>query len=79
MLQNIIELCHLHGIKRQFTSHYNPHQNGIDERKNRTIMNMAQSMLKEKHLRNEYWREAVSCVVYILNRSPTKSVKDRVP
>ena len=42
-------------------------------------MNMARSMLKEKHIPNEYWGEVVACVVYILNRSLTKSVKDRVP
>ena len=42
-------------------------------------MNMARSMLKEKHLPNAYWGEAVACSVYILNRSPTKSVKNKVP
>ena len=42
-------------------------------------MNMARSMMKEKHLSNEHWGDAVTCSVYILNRSPTKSVKDRVP
>ena len=36
-------------------------------------------MLKEKHILNEYWVDAVIFSVYILNRSPTKSVKDRVP
>ena len=40
---------------------------------------MARSMLKEKHPPNEYWGEAVSCAVYIPNRSPTERVKDRVP
>ena len=42
-------------------------------------MNMARSMLKEKHLPNEYWGEALACSIYILNRSPTKSVKNKVP
>jgi len=35
-------------------------------------------MMKEKHLSNEYWGDTVTCSVYILNRSPTKSVKDQV-
>ena len=35
--------------------------------------------MKEKHLSNEYWGDVVTCLVYILNRSPTKTVKDRVP
>ena len=42
-------------------------------------MNMAQSMIKEKHISNEYWGDTVTCSVYILNIIPTKSVKDRVP
>ena len=63
----------MNGIKRQFTTRYTPQQNGIVERKNRTIMEMARSMMKAKHLPNESW------VVYILIHSPTKSVKDKVP
>ena len=78
MLTNFIDFCHLHGIKRQFTARYTPHQNGIAERKNWTIMDMARSMLKEKHLPNEYWGEVVGFDVYILNRSSMKSMKERV-
>eukprot|EP01018_Ginkgo_biloba_P000406 Gb_07443 [translate_table: standard] len=36
-------------------------------------------MLKSKNLPNDYWAEAVATVVYILNRSPTKSVKNITP
>ena len=42
-------------------------------------MDMVRSMLKEKHLTNEYWDEFVHCVEYILNRFPTKEVMNRVP
>ena len=74
-----VNFCRLNGIKRQFTTRYTPQQNGVEERKNRKIMNMARSMLKAKHLSNDFWGEAVSCSIYILNRSATKSVKDKVP
>ena len=47
--------------------------------KNRTIMDMVRSMLKEKHLPNEYWVEAVNGAAYILNRCPNKMVMNRVP
>jgi hypothetical protein len=40
---------------------------------------MVHSMLTTKHLSNEYWVEAVASVLYILNRCPTKSVKNRIP
>eukprot|EP00253_Pinus_taeda_P035202 PITA_35202 len=40
---------------------------------------MARSMLKAKHLPNDYWVEAVHYAVYILNRCPTKAVMNKVP
>eukprot|EP00253_Pinus_taeda_P034655 PITA_34655 len=40
---------------------------------------MVRSMLKAKHLPHEYWAEAVTCAVYILNRCPTKAVMNKIP
>eukprot|EP00253_Pinus_taeda_P023123 PITA_23123 len=71
--------CRENGIHKQFKAGYTPQQNGVVERKNRTIMDMARSMLKAKHLSNDYWAEAVNCVAYILNKCPTKEVMNRVP
>ncbi|GKD53211.1 retrovirus-related pol polyprotein from transposon TNT 1-94 [Tanacetum coccineum] len=62
------------GIHRELTSPYTPEQNGIAERKNRTVMEMARSMLKEKKLPDNLWAEAVATDVYLLNLSPTKAV-----
>jgi len=42
-------------------------------------MEMAWSMLKTKHLSNDYLDEEVAIAVYILNKSTTKSVNNRVP
>jgi hypothetical protein len=42
-------------------------------------MEMKLSMLEAKHFSNEYWDEAVETVVYIMNKFPTKSVKNKVP
>lgn len=42
-------------------------------------MEMARSMLKGKNLPNEYWAKGVSCSIYILNKSPTKIVRDMIP
>ena len=38
--------CEDEGIERQLTVAYSPQQNGVSERKNRTVMEMARSMLK---------------------------------
>jgi transposase InsO family protein len=67
----------MNGIKRHITASYTPQQNGVAERKNRTIVEMAKSMLKGKGLPNMFWAEAVATAVYLLNRSPTKAVKKR--
>ncbi|KAL0436226.1 UNVERIFIED_CONTAM: Retrovirus-related Pol polyprotein from transposon TNT 1-94 [Sesamum radiatum] len=69
------KFCEEEGIDHQTTVSYNPQQNGVSERKNRTIMEMARSMLQEKHLPKAFWAEAVYTAVYLLNRCPTKAVK----
>lgn len=56
--------CSMNGIKRQLTTAYTPQQNGVAERKNRTVMNMIRSMLSEKEIRREFRHEAVNWSVY---------------
>ena len=59
--------CREQGIKRHFTNAYTPQQNGIVERKNRTILDMTKIMLKQKGLRKQFWAEAVAFSTYLLN------------
>lgn len=47
--------CERVGIARQFTAPYNPQQNGVAEGRNRTIVDMARSMLKNKDLPGYLW------------------------
>jgi transposase InsO family protein len=54
------EYCSSNGIVRQLTAAYTPQQNGVAERKNRTIMNMVRCMLTEKLVPKEFWPEAVN-------------------
>ena len=72
-------LCDKSGIKKQLTAPYTPQQNGVVEKKNRTIMGLLRSMLKDKNLPLEIWGEAVSTCVYVLNGSSTKGVKGQTP
>lgn len=71
--------CQEHGIKRQLTTAYTPQQNGIAERKNRTVMNMVRSMLSTRKVPQIFWQEAVSWTFHVLNRCPTHAVKDMTP
>ncbi|XP_019233115.1 PREDICTED: uncharacterized protein LOC109213738 [Nicotiana attenuata] len=61
------DFCQSHGIRRPLTVPYSPQQNGVAERKNRTILNVARCMLKAKSMPKEFWAEAVSCAVYLNN------------
>jgi uncharacterized cupredoxin-like copper-binding protein len=67
------------GIEHQLTAPYTPQQNGVVERKNRTIMEMARCMLHDKGLPKEFWAEAANTAVFLLNRLPTKAVQKKTP
>ena len=73
------QFCEANGIRHFLTVPMTPQQNGVVERKNRTILNMARSMLKSKKMPKEFWAEAVSCAVYLSNLSPTISVPGKTP
>jgi len=73
------DYCKQHGTRRNATTRYTLQQNGVAERKNGTIMKMARNILKGRNLSNEYGAEAIACVAYVINRSPTKSVMNKVP
>ena len=59
------ELCKDSGIKRELSTPYNPQQNGIAERKNRTIMEAARVMLHDQDLPMHIWAEAARIVVCV--------------
>lgn len=46
--------CEDHGIRRPLTVPRSPQQNGVEERKNRTIFNMVRSMLKSKKMPRDF-------------------------
>jgi hypothetical protein len=56
------------GIKRELTTPYNPQQNGVDERKNRTIMEVVKTMIHDQDLPTCLWAEATMTTVYVQNR-----------
>ncbi|KAG7559183.1 Integrase catalytic core [Arabidopsis thaliana x Arabidopsis arenosa] len=71
--------CEESGIKRHFTAPYTPQQNGVVERRNRTLMEMARSIMKHMKLPNYLWGEAIRHSTYILNRVSTRALKDKTP
>jgi transposase InsO family protein len=62
------------GIVAQYSMSCEPQQNGVAERRNRTLMDMVRSMLSYSDLPVKLWMEALKTAVHILNRVPSKSV-----
>lgn len=71
--------CENTGIKRHLTAPYTPQKNGVVERRNRTMIAMTRSLLKEKGLPATMWGEAVRHAIYLLNRLPTKTLTGKTP
>lgn len=67
------------GIKRRLTAPHTPQQNGISERKNRTLVESARCMLAESGLPQQFWAEAISMANHVRNRCITKVLKTRTP
>ncbi|GJZ77818.1 retrovirus-related pol polyprotein from transposon TNT 1-94 [Tanacetum coccineum] len=66
------ELCAKHGIRHEFTAPYLPQQNGIAERKNRTLKEMVIAMLISSGMSQDMWGEAILTATYLLNKIPPK-------
>jgi hypothetical protein len=77
--KEFMEFCADRGTTRHLTAPYSPRQNGVVERRNQTVVGMARSMLKGMGMPAAFWGEAVTTVVFVLNRSFTRSVEGRTP
>ncbi|GJT87361.1 putative ribonuclease H-like domain-containing protein [Tanacetum coccineum] len=62
------EFCAKKGIKREYSIARTPQQNGVAERKNRTLIEAARTMLADSLLPIQFWAEAVNTACYVLNR-----------
>jgi len=72
------EFCEKNGIVHETSAPYTPQQNGISERKNRTLKEMMNAMLLSSGMSNQMWGEVVLSACYTLNRVPHKRL-DKTP
>ncbi|GJU37111.1 putative ribonuclease H-like domain-containing protein [Tanacetum coccineum] len=77
--KDVIEFCGLKGIKREYSNARTPQQNGVAERKNRTLIEAARTMLADSFLPNTFWAEAVSTACYVLNRVLVTKPHNKTP
>ncbi|KAM0887545.1 hypothetical protein ACQ4PT_028956 [Festuca glaucescens] len=67
------------GIRHQYSAAYTPQQNGVAERKNRTLMDMARSMMAEYKSRYNFWAEAMSTACHSSNRLYLRKGLNKTP
>ena len=61
------------GIKHELTCPFSPQQNGIAERINRTLQEIALAQLQNANMSKRFWAESLMCANYVRNRMPTES------
>ena len=67
-LKEFINFCKSQGIHHRRPVPHTPQQNGTAERKNRSLLNAAHSMLHAAKLESKFWEEAIATACYIQNR-----------
>ncbi|GJY71250.1 retrovirus-related pol polyprotein from transposon TNT 1-94 [Tanacetum coccineum] len=82
------QFCEIKGIKREFSVARTPQQNGIAERKKRTLREGARTMLVDSKLPTTFWAKAVNTACYVLTRvlvikphskTPYELIRGRIP
>ena len=74
-----MDYCKNHGIKRKFSVARTPEQNGVVERKNKKIQEMARPMIMDSKLTYSFWTQAVHTTFHIQNRVMLRKNTDKTP
>nr|GEU64283.1 putative ribonuclease H-like domain-containing protein [Tanacetum cinerariifolium] len=73
------QFCGMKGIKREFSAPRTPQQNGIAERKNKTLIKAVRTMLADSLLPILFWAEAVNTACYVQNRVLVTKPQNKTP
>ena len=77
--QSTKEVLKRHKIGLRHSAPYSPHQMGVAERRNRTVIGMARTILRRSGLPIEFWSFAVHYSCYVLNRCDSSALKGMTP
>nr|GEW75933.1 hypothetical protein [Tanacetum cinerariifolium] len=73
------QFCEMKSIKRKFSVARTPQQNKVAERKNRTLIETAKTMLADSKLLNTFWAKVVNTVCYVQNRVLVTKTHNKTP
>ena len=71
--------CEKHVINHNFSAPRTPQQNGVVERKNMSLEELARTMLNENSLPKYFWADAVNTACYVLNRVLIRAILKKTP
>lgn len=74
-----VRYCHVHGIQHQLTATQSPQQNGIAERKNRTLLEVAHNIVADTMLHAFLWEELIRSANYLQSRTFTHALTQTTP
>ena len=77
--KEFMDYCSNHGIKRQFSVARTPQQNGVVERKNKTVQEMARTMIMDSKLIDTFWTQTMHTTIHIQNRVILRKNTDKTP
>jgi len=63
--KEFMDYCKNHGIKRKLSVARTPQQNGVVERKKRTVQEMARTMLMDSILKDIFWTQVGHTTIHI--------------
>ena len=71
-------VCDAKVIKREITAPYNPPQNGVSKRTNRTIQEKVKSMMSKTNSPNGFWAKTLATIAHVTDKAPNKKLDLRV-
>nr|GEU60750.1 hypothetical protein [Tanacetum cinerariifolium] len=77
--QEMNEFCTKKGIRREFSNARTPQQNGVAERRNKTLIEAARTMLADAKLPVTFWAEAVNTTCFVQNRVLVNKSQNKTP